>query len=49
MITKIQNVLNSLSPGETEHEAFMMLGLIFSFLFFIIVGLAVGQTMALIL
>ncbi|MDO5655797.1 MAG: hypothetical protein Q4G27_06620 [Flavobacteriaceae bacterium] len=49
LVQKIQQVLDSITRDENEQEAFIMLGLIFSLLFFAIVGIATGQTLALIL
>lgn len=48
MFYKVQQLLESLTSDEKEQEAFLMLGLIFSLLFIAIVGIATGQTLALI-
>lgn len=48
MFYKVQQLLDSLTSDEKEQEAFIMLGLIFTLLFFAILGIATGQTLALI-
>ena len=44
-MSKIQQALEKLTKESREQEIFIMLGLIFSFMFFIImIGLATGHT-----
>ena len=49
LVQKIQQFFDGLSQDENEQEAFLMFGVIFSLLFLVIIGVATGQTLALML
>lgn len=47
-IDKFQKFFEDLSADEREQEVFMMFGIIFSLLFFAIIGISTVQTLAMV-